>query len=319
MPLPLNAIPQTVPQIGTRPTWITADQWRQFDLSGTTAHRVCNLPGAWLERLGEDLLFNYQSASQLSLLLGEWEAQALTFKFHPQRTFGRLLPVQNEQRSAPVLLSGDTSLPMETVVTESRVRYGLDFLAGYSVGLFLDQRLNRNLLGQARPRRILNTFAYTCSFSVVGALAGAETLSADLSQKSLDRGKLNFTLNGIDASEHRFVADDVQELLPRLARRKERFDIVILDPPTFSRGNKGRRFRAEDDLQSLLCSALEVTAPGGRVLLSTNCTKLNVATLEGISRFALKNARLNGVLQRSAALPDFPPGAAASTLWIELR
>ncbi|NBV33696.1 MAG: hypothetical protein EBR81_07925 [Proteobacteria bacterium] len=166
---------------------------------------------------------------------------------------------------------------------------------------------------------MLNTFAYTCSFSVVAALAGAETVSADLSQKSLDRGRLNFTLNGLDPAAHRFIADDVQELLPRMARRKEKFDTIILDPPTFSRGNKGRRFRAEDDLQSLLSAAMEVTAPGGRILLSTNCTKLRTGDLESLARFCLKNARLNGTLQQLPALVDFPDGTAASTLWIQLR
>jgi 23S rRNA (cytosine1962-C5)-methyltransferase len=154
---------------------------------------------------------------------------------------------------------------------------------------------------------------------VVAALSGAETLSVDLSQKSLDRGRLNFTLNGIDPSAHRFIADDVQDFLPRLARRKELFDAVILDPPTFSRGNKGRRFRAEDDLESLLNAALEVSAPKGRILLSTNCTKLNVTALENIARFALKNARRQGALQRSPSLVDFPQGNPASTLWIQLK
>jgi len=216
-------------------------------------------------------------------------------------------------------LQGDATLPVETVVLESHIRFGLDFSAGYSVGLFLDQRANRAFLRNQPVRRVLNTFAYTCSFSVVAALAGAETVSADLSQKSLDRGRLNFTLNGLDPSAHRFIADDVQELLPRMARRKEKFDTIILDPPTFSRGNKGRRFRAEDDLQSLLSAAMEVAAPGGRILLSTNCTKLRTGDLESLARFCLKNARLNGTLQQLPALVDFPDGTAASTLWIQLR
>ncbi len=307
------------PEQNSRLAWLTPDQWRAFDSNGTTAHRVASAPGAWIERLGEDLLLNHQNEELLTLLLDEWPAHASAYGFSPQRIFSRPLPIQNAERAAPTLVSGDASLPMETVVTESNVRYGLDFSAGYSVGLFLDQRANRNLLRKQAARRVLNTFAYTCSFSVVAALAGAETLSADLSQKSLDRGRLNFELNQLDQSAHRFIADDVQELLPRLARRKELFDAVILDPPTFSRGNKGRRFRVEDDLQSLLSAALQVTAPGGRVLLSTNCTKLRVAELESLARFALKAARLNGVLQRSPELVDFPAGSAASTLWIVLR
>jgi len=275
--------------------------------------------GAWVERLGDDLLFNHQTPHLLALLLEEWKQRAPTYAFEAQRLFSRLLPLQNAERTAPILLQGDATLPAETVVLESQIRFGLDFSAGYSVGLFLDQRANRAFLRNQPVRRVLNTFAYTCSFSVVAALAGAETVSADLSQKSLDRGRLNFTLNGLDPAAHRFIADDVQELLPRMARRKEKFDTIILDPPTFSRGNKGRRFRAEDDLQSLLSAAMEVTAPGGRILLSTNCTKLRTGDLESLARFCLKNARLNGTLQQLPALVDFPDGTAASTLWIQLR
>jgi len=275
--------------------------------------------GAWVERLGDDLLFNHQTPHLLALLLEEWKQRAPSYAFEAQRLFSRLLPLQNTERTAPILLQGDATLPVETVVLESHIRFGLDFSAGYSVGLFLDQRANRAFLRNQPVRRVLNTFAYTCSFSVVAALAGAETVSADLSQKSLDRGRLNFTLNGLDPSAHRFIADDVQELLPRMARRKEKFDTIILDPPTFSRGNKGRRFRAEDDLQSLLSAAMEVAAPGGRILLSTNCTKLRTGDLESLARFCLKNARLNGTLQQLPALVDFPDGTAASTLWIQLR
>jgi 23S rRNA (cytosine1962-C5)-methyltransferase len=312
-------MPSSAPSSTTLSPWISPVQWRAFETAGTTAHRICSVRGAWVERLGEDLLFNHQTPHLLALLLEEWKQRAPAYAFEAKRLFSRLLPLQNAERTAPVLLQGDANLPVETVVLESNVRFGLDFSAGYSVGLFLDQRANRAFLRSQPVRRVLNTFAYTCSFSVVAALAGAETVSADLSQKSLDRGRLNFTLNGLDPAAHRFIADDVQELLPRMARRKEKFDTIILDPPTFSRGNKGRRFRAEDDLQSLLSAAMEVVAPGGRILLSTNCTRLRPGDLESLARFSLKIARLNGTLHTLPALVDFPDGTAASTLWIQLR
>jgi 23S rRNA (cytosine1962-C5)-methyltransferase len=310
---------RTPPPTASHPDWLPAEHWKAFEAAGTSAHRVCSRAGAWVERLGNDLLFNHQNTHHLETLRAEWKDLSPGYGFVPHRIFSRHLPLQNAERNAPVLLEGDEGQSLETVVAESGVQYGLDFSAGYSVGLFLDQRANRTHLRNSAPKRVLNTFSYTCSFSVVAALAGAETLSVDLSQKSLDRGRLNFTLNQLDPGAHRFIADDVQDFLPRLARRKELFDAVILDPPTFSRGNKGRRFRAEDDLEALLSAALEVTAPRGRVLLSTNCTKINHAALENIARFALKNARLQGTFQRTQALVDFPQGNPASTLWIQLR
>jgi 23S rRNA (cytosine1962-C5)-methyltransferase len=167
---------------------------------------------------------------------------------------------------------------------------------------------------------LLNTFAYTCSFSVVAALAGAETLSVDLSKKSLDRGRANFTLNGIDpAAGHRFIADDVLDVLPRIARRGEKFDAIVLDPPTFSRGNRGRRWQVEQHLEDLVVAAMEMAAPSARIRVSTNCTKLQHADLERVARFALKFHRRAGDLHREAQLPDFPPGHGARTLWISLR
>ena len=90
---------------------------------------------------------------------------------------------------------GETSGPMETEVQEGGLRLGLDFAAGYSAGLFIDQRANRARVHDLKPKRLLNTFAYTCSFSVVAARAGAETVSVDLSRRSLTRGEDNFRRN----------------------------------------------------------------------------------------------------------------------------
>lgn len=299
--------------------WLTPAQCEAFQLQGTTAHRLATTHGAWIERLGDDLLLNHQTPELLASLLLAWNQRESSYSFTPKRLFSRSLPLQNTERAAPVLTSGDHTSPLETTVTELGIRYGLDFSAGYAVGLFLDQRANRKVLRDTPPRKLLNTFAYTCSFSVVAALAGAETLSIDLSKKSLDRGRANFELNALNPSLHRFLADDVLEVLPRLIRRGETFDAIILDPPTFSRGSRGRRFRAEDDLPRLLELALQLSAPKARILLSTNCSHLTGSSLERMARMTLKAARQQGSFFYTPPLVDFPPGTQASTLWIQLR
>ena len=207
---------------------------------------------------------------------------------------------------------------METVVQEAGMRFGLDFAAGYSAGLFIDQRANRALVCRRGAARLLNTFAYTCSFSVAAAMAGAETVSVDLSKKSIDRGRANFALNGLDQTKHRFIADDVLDVLPRLARRGEKFDAIVLDPPTFSRGNKGRKWQVENDFEDLLLATLELAAPKARILLSTNCTRLHRRALENIARFALKITRRAASFHQEPALPDIPAPFAAHTLWLFL-
>src|SRR6476620_5558755 len=178
--------------------WLRRNTFDAFARSGTTAFRLHTAEDGWVEYLEGDLLVSYATAEcRESLLRGavEWAASE---GVPIRRVFGKLLPKQNADRVMPTLLTGDASLPLTTTVRENGVVYGLDFGAGYSAGLFLDQRANRARLRRQAPKRLLNTFAYTCSFSVVAALAGSETLSIDLSRKSLDRGRGNFELNGLE-------------------------------------------------------------------------------------------------------------------------
>jgi 23S rRNA (cytosine1962-C5)-methyltransferase len=199
------------------------------------------------------------------------------------------------------------------------LKFGIDFGAGFSVGLFPDQRENRSFVRQITPKRLLNCFAYTCSFSVSAACVGATTLNIDLSKKSLARGRENFVLNSLPTMGHRFIADDVMAVLPRLAGKGEKFDVIILDPPTFSRSPRGKTFHVEDDFEKLLVDSLELTERNGHVLVSTNCSTLREHALEVMARYGLKASRRAGTLRRSPALPDFPPGTGASSIWLTLR
>src|SRR5262249_2719780 len=150
---------------------------------------------------------------------------------------------------------------------------------------------NRRFVRQTKPKRLLNCFAYTCSFSIAAASVGAQTVNVDLSKKSLARGKENFALNSLPPNEHKFIADDVMLILPRLARKGEKFDMIILDPPTFSRSHRGRVFHAEEDYESLLLAALEVAERDCHILISTNCSTMREKALEVMARYCLKATR----------------------------
>ncbi len=264
-------------------------------------------------------MISHKNDTVLLELLTGLDAWSVLAQWTPARVFTRFLPLKNHERVSPILRSGDASLPITTVVTEAGIRYGLDFGTGYSHGLFLDQRANRAKLKALRPRRLLNTFAYTCSFSVVVGLTGGETVSVDLSRKSLDRGKQNLALNGIAATGHRFINDDALELLPRLGHRGERFDAIVLDPPTFSRGNNGRLWQVEQHFEDLILAALEVAGPKCAILLATNCTKLDPASLERQARACAKIKRRTTEYTRMAAEVDFPQGHGACTVWMMVR
>lgn len=300
--------------------WISPAVWTTLQAEGTDAHRLASAPDMWLERFGPDLLLSYQTEAGRDTVLADLEQRCSIYAYRPRRIFGKYLPQQAAERGAPALLRGEAGAPMETEVTEAGVRYGLDFAGGYSAGLFIDQRANRARVRGLKPRHCLNTFAYTCSFSVVAALAGAETVSVDLSRRSLTRGEENFKRNGMDPKAgHRFIADDVLAVLPRLARRGERFDTIILDPPTFSRNQAGAAFQVQRDFDRLVALALEVAAPNAKILLSVNHSAMRVADLEQAARGAMRLAGVSGRFQAAVPLADFPAGHGAKTVWLDVR
>ncbi len=174
----------------------------------------------------------------------------------------------------------------ECVAREHGLRYRIRFDEGLSAGLFLDQRENRwRLLRMPLAgKSMLNCFAYTCAFSVAAAQAGARTTSVDLSRNYLEWGKENFALNSLPVEGHDFVAGDVFEWLKRFAKRAQRWDVVLLDPPTFSTTKKGRAFQAERDYGELVQLAAPLVAPGGWLFCSTNQRTFKAEEFERVVR-----------------------------------
>jgi 23S rRNA (cytosine1962-C5)-methyltransferase len=299
--------------------WIDSRLLRDFGAEGTDAHRLCTSEDGWVERFGSDVLISFKRVLARERLLKELQSWADSARFQVRRVFARLIPTKSERRESPALIIGDPSESLQTVATEWYLRFGIDFGTGYSPGLFLDQRENRRYLRHIAPKRLLNCFAYTCSFSVYAACNGAGTLNIDLSRKYLTRGRENFALNNLSTINHRFITDDVRSVLPRLARRGEKFDAIILDPPTFSRSSQGKTFQVQDDFENLLISALALAERDAHVLLSTNCSALGERALKVMARYCLKETRRAAAFHQSLPLPDFPPRAGASSIWLALR
>ena len=299
--------------------WIDPRLLRDFQAEGTDAHQLCTIEHGWVERFGSDVLISFKTVLARERLLEELQTWAESVGFQVRRVFARFIPQKSEHREPPALIVGDPSEGLQTTATERHLRFGIDFGTGYSPGLFLDQRENRRYLRHIAPKRLLNCFAYTCSFSVSAACKGASTVNIDLSQKYLARGRENFALNNLSTIDHRFITDDVRSVLPRLARRGEKFDAVILDPPTFSRSPGGKTFQVQHDFESLLISGLAVTERNSHVLVSTNCSALGEHALEVMARYCLKETRRAATFHRPLPLPDFPPRTGASSIWLELR
>jgi len=299
--------------------WIDGNLLRDFEVEGTDAHRLCTIPEGSVERFGRDVLISFKRVLARERLMQELEWWASSTGYKLARIFARFVALKSEEREPPRLILGDAGENLQTIASERHIKYGIDFGAGYSTGLFIDQRENRRYVRHISPKRLLNCFAYTCSFSVSAACAGASTLNVDLSKKALERGRQNFALNSLPTIDHRFIVDDVLAVLPRLARKGEKFDVIILDPPTFSRSSKRKTFQVENDFEKLLIDALKVADRDAHILLSTNCSSLRERALEVMARYAVKVTHRAATFHRQPALPDFPPDAGASSIWIRLR
>ncbi len=167
-------------------------------------------------------------------------------------------------------------------VREGGLAFEVNLSDYLDTGLFLDHRQTRALVrDEARGKRFLNLFCYTGSFSVYAAAGGAaETTSVDLSNTYLDWTRTNLAANGFkDAGCHRTVRDEAREFLEHRARRGEPpFDLVVVDPPTFSRSAKSDTpWDVERDHVELLELVAKNLAPGGIVYFSTNFRRFHFA------------------------------------------
>lgn len=157
------------------------------------------------------------------------------------------------------------------VIDEDGMRLGIDLLYGVNTGLFLDARpMRRWVRAHSRDLRVLNLFSYTAAFGVAAALGGARsTTNVDLVPSALDRGKVNYELNGLTVDPRSHARDDVFEFLRRGRKRGATWDLVIVDPPpvpTRGKGRKGKGFDPRRDQQRLLGQALTACNDGGTVL-----------------------------------------------------
>ena len=294
-------------------------------------------PGWFVEKLGDFLLS--QSEAPLNPKQNE-ELSRLARVFNSRGAYHKILSRHVRQTKAseasPQLAFGEPA-PERFEILENGVRYELSFNEGYSVGLFLDQRDNRRrfltdhiaagfpLAQPATGNRLetLNTFAYTCGFSICAAKAGARVTSLDLSKKYLEWGRRNFALNGLDPAAHDFIYGDTFDWLRRLAKKGRAFDAIVLDPPTFSQSKEHGTFRAEKDYGELVAAALPVLKPSGVLLASTNAADWPpedfLASVEAAVRAAKRKILQWHYVPQP---PDFPISreepAYLKTVWLKL-
>lgn len=264
------------------------------------------LPGVYLETFADHWLVS-TTAARIPSDVSAWLREQSHSIYHKC--------LSQQQKESPRLFHG---APVESpfLAKENGVHFEVSFQSGYSQGIFLDQRDNRQRVRErvASGDTVLNTFAYTGVFSVFAALGGAQTTTLDLSQPYLDWAKRNFQHNQLDPSAHYFCKGDTFHWLRRFQKQGRKFSGIILDPPTFSRDEKGKVFRVEENYGELASLAHDCLQSGGWMLCSTNCHKLSPRDFERQLRQALpKTCRFH----HTPMPADFTDAPYLKSVWVE--
>lgn len=170
------------------------------------------------------------------------------------------------------------------VVSENGCKFIVNLDAYLDTGLFLDHRNMRKMVGErAGGKRFLNLFAYTGSFTVYAAKGGAaSSTTVDLSNTYLDWARRNFDINGIDIIKNNILRKDVKVFLEE---EKAQYDLIVLDPPTFSNSKKMQgNFDVQRDHAEMIRQCMAHLSPGGELFFSNNLKsfRLDEASLSGL-------------------------------------
>jgi 23S rRNA (cytosine1962-C5)-methyltransferase len=290
----------------------------------TNAYRLVNgagdgLPGLTVDRYAGVLVANLYGAGQpvepparlLEMLAEIAGARAVYVKQRPTEASKLDLAARRALAPAKPLLGSAVEV---VEALENGLKYLIRPGEGLSTGLFVDMREARAAVrARAAGRTVLNCFAYTCGFGVAGMSGGATRVAnLDVSRRYLDWGQENYARNSLEAARTDFVFGDVFDWLKRFGRAGQRFDLVILDPPSYAT-TRQTRFAVERDYANLAALAAPVVAPGGALMACANSRGLSARGLVSQIRRGLGDRpyRLGPV--QGAPGVDFPATGTEGT------
>lgn len=263
------------------------------------------LPGVTVDRYGAFCVLSLSTpeAEQEMGNIAQYLVEQGALGVYTKRRERRDLRRAEAPELAPTLPSAGVPAPSPLAVREGATTILTELGDGLSTGLFIDQRDNRAKIAElSAGKQVLNLFSYTCSFSVAAALGGAtKVTSVDLSGRALERGKLNFGASGLEAERHEFVQTDAVRFVRGAVKHGRRFDVIVLDPPSFATVGKAT-FRFERDIAALMADCLRLLTPGGVLLCVTNHKKTSVPAFRRFLHAASEQAR------REVKLKDLPSG-----------
>lgn len=255
----------------------------------TNALRLVNgkadgFPGLTLDKYGEHYQIQFYSND---LMPYEKEiCKAVLDLFHPQYFIVKYrLSPSGKSLEKPEMRLVCGSNP-ETIVQEGSCLFQVNLEDTVNPGLFLDMReIREDIESRSSGANLLNLFSYTCSFGVHARVGGAlKAVNVDISGKILEKGRINYKLNNLECLPGEFFKGNAFEYLAWAKKRDKKFDLVVLDPPSFARF-KGFSFNVRQDLDSLVKSSASVLTPGGLLMVSSNYSGFN---LEGFAEKILQ-------------------------------
>ncbi len=304
--------------------WLTAklqraqDSRNWLDFGDTTVARLVNaegdgLPGLTVDRYGDFLMVQYftlvwqRYLSTLAVALQEvYNPLGIYCKYRPQET-RKLAAGKNVRPPQSRLLAGKAA-PADLTVRENGLLYRIDLSKDLHTGLFHDQRQNRlEFRRQAAGCRVLNLFSYTGAFSVAAAAGGAEQVtSVDAAGRYLDWACENFRLNEIPPEGHEFITGDCFVELDRLAKSRRFFDLVFIDPPSFSTTRKSR-FTTTGGTAELVQKVLRLMPPKALLVTSSNLQRMSLEDyVKELRKGSLAAGRELQIINVSGQADDFP-------------
>ncbi len=185
-------------------------------------------------------------------------------------------------------------VPNSWVINYKDLKFNLKLMGFKHTGLFPEQAYNWNLIREKikeskKQVKVLNLFAYTGGASIAALKENAIVTHVDSSRGMIDWAKENVKLNNLEQKTIRFLVDDVRKFVKREIRRENKYDIIIMDPPSFGRGNKKEVWNIENDLASLISDASKLLSDDALLfIINSYTTGLSKTVLENLLYLNIK-------------------------------
>lgn len=274
----------------------------------TTGYRLLNgegdsTPGLVVDVYGDTAVLKLDGPGPIgfwdAIGVAEWIAQAIGVRCVYERR-------KERGREGRVLVGEEPHEPASFL--ENGLKFTADVLRGQKTGFFLDQRDNRHLIrGLARGHSVVNLFSYTGGFSIAAGVGGATHVTTiDLAQPAIEAAKDHWIKNDLPDSQHAAIAVDAFEFLQTAGSQRKRWDIVIVDPPSFAPNHESVA-RATAAYQTLIAGGARIVTRGGLLAAASCSSHIDLPGFLEICEQGISEARRRGtVLSIQGQPPDHP-------------